>query len=86
MNPILNELQNNQMQQLMKLWQMSQAMQNPEQYLMQQLSQNSKYGEIFKLLQQNNGNFEKTVYDYAKAQGGDPNQFINSLKQSMGLK
>lgn len=86
MNPMLSDAQANMVQQLASIWKMSQAMQNPEQFLLSKLSETSNYGEILSLLKQNNGNFEKTVYDYAKAKGGDGDAFVKSLKQSMGLK
>lgn len=88
MNPILNAVQMNQMQALMNVWKMAQSMANPEQFLISELTKSEKYGEIFKLLQSNNGNFEKTFYDYAKQQGGSENveTFLNSLKQSMNMK
>lgn len=89
-NPFLeamgNQTVNNQIQSLMNIWKLSQAASNPEKYLMDELTKNTNGGPILKLLKENNGNFEKTVYDYIKQQGGDPNTFINTLQQSMGLK
>lgn len=89
-NPFLEAMNNQSMQQqlqaLANVWKMSQAVSNPEKYLMDELTKSSNYGPILKLLQQNNGNLEQTVYDYAKELGKDPNQVVSYIKQMIGAK
>lgn len=87
MNQMVNQIMGNQMQNasLMQAWNMIKTAQNPQQLLINALSQGNDSKEIIDILKRCNGNTQKAFFEYAKMKGTDGNQFIQQL-QSMGFK
>ena len=70
---------------LMHAWNMIKTAQNPQQLLINALSQGNDSKEIIDILKRCNGNTQKAFFEYARVTGKDGSQLIQQL-QSMGLK
>jgi hypothetical protein len=77
-----NQMQNSS---LMQAWNMVKSAQNPQQLLINALSQGNDGKEVLDIFKRCNGDPQKAFFEYAKMKGTDGNQFIQQL-QSMGFK
>jgi hypothetical protein len=77
-----NQMQNNS---LVQAWNMVKTAQNPQQALINALSQGNDGQQILDILKRCNGDSQKAFFEYARVTGKDGSQLIQQL-QSMGLK
>lgn len=77
-----NQEQNNP---YVQAWNMIKAAQNPQQLLINALSQSKNGPDVLTVLKNCNGDTQKAFFEYARMTGADGNQLVQQL-QSMGLK
>ena len=87
MNQMVNQIMGNQMQNtsLMQAWNMIKNAQNPQQLLINALSQSNDAQQVIDAFKRCNGDPQKAFFEYARVTGKDGSQLIQQL-QSMGLK
>ena len=77
MNPLLTNLMNPQIKQLMQTGQMSQ---NPQMAIQNLMQSNPNMKQAIDYINANGGNPKEAFYKLAKEKGIDPDTILNSLK------
>ena len=70
---------------LMQAWNMIKTAQNPQQLLINALSQGNDSQQVIDVFKRCNGDPQKAFFEYARITGKDGSQLIQQL-QSIGLK
>ena len=80
-NPLLNNVPNPMMQNLMNLKKMVQGAKNPQAMLNQMMQNNPQIKQAMDYINSNGGNAKDAFYKLAKEKGVNPDEIINQLKQ-----
>lgn len=78
-NPMLNQLGQSPSNNGISMLNMLQNSQNPQALIQSMVAQNPQVNQLIQ--QYGNGNPKAAFYEFARIQGQDPNQVLNSIKK-----
>ena len=79
-NPLLNNIPNPMMQNLLQVKKLVQGAKNPQAMMNQMMSNNPQYKQVMDYVKQNGGDAKAAFYKMAEEKGINPDEILNMLK------